>query len=1141
MRSVQKQVVSLLFGVLLVGFYATDTLAQSQISNRIEISTIKTDTTIFLGDWIIESSISVSPNDSISWSFDTSSGLIQIKASPITNIVVEYSSLPVSLPKNISLHRRIEFVEADSIGPVSQTSNPNNQRSSFDSDLTQSGSLSRGIIVGSNQDFALESGLNFELQGQLTDDITLDAVLTDQSIPIQPDGTTQSIREFDKVLIRLQSEKTRLEMGDVDVSLQQSTFAKLNRRLQGASGRYDSENGSINAAISSVRGTFLTQQFQGADGVQGPYRLRGTNGEEFIIVLAATERVYLNGIEVQRGEENQYIIDYGLGEITFTDNVFIKDETRIFVEYEYIDQDFNRTLIAAEAQESFFDDRFKLGFSVIRQADGDDLLSQQTLTEHDIRILEQAGDDLNQAIVSGVITNPDDEDINIRYAQIDTTFNGQIFSIFKNIPNSSASNLVVRFSNVGQGKGSYERVGDTINGLLYNWVGPGNGSYEPFRQLAAPQKHQILAMNTEFAISDKINWQSEFSFSDFDLNRFSSIDNGDNSDVAMQSNLSVKNLNIGFADLDITYHRRQSGNNFRFFERTREVEFDRKWNVGLLDLYGETLDELQANIYYSEHSTFNAGIGQLSFSGFESFRQNIQVNIAESERFRIDYSQEYISSKNSLINNSGSWFRQIGRINSKLTETLSPFLIFEQEDLRDRNNASGLIPTSLKFYEIGPGLGYSNDRLLISMAYVFRQEERVRNGEFEKEAVAREQRYEMDYNSEVGFRTNNKVHFRTKDFTEAFEAAGDTDQNGFQINSISSLNKENLSTRLIYRVNTQRQAIRQEAYIEVGPELGQYVWIDENENGVEEIDEFFPELSPNEGTYVLQFLPSDVLLPVINLNSRFTLDWQPFERISKGNESLKWLNSVRFTSLLDLLENSTTSRESDVYLLRFDTFRNDSTSISGTFRFEQGLNLDPVEDLSLKLSYSTSDVINKRTVEIQRRKSSQFFVDANYQLNRNVRLRIDGVYGVNKLISNALASRTYDIKFISFNPGFSSRLSRSFQFGLNAGYSFKEDLQLESVTANTFKLSTFSRAFLWQKVQTSANIELRDTRIGGITNSFTNFELTEGTGSGTNLVWSISSNYRLNNLVRLNLNYDGRTVSDRPNIHTIKLVVSAVF
>lgn len=192
-----------------------------------------------------------------------------------------------------------------------------------------------------------------------------------------------------------------------------------------------------------------------------------------MIILAGTERVYINGQQVQRGEESEYIIDYGLGEIYFTNNLLIKDETRIVVEYEYIDQNFNRTLVAAEGQGSLLNNRFKIGATVIRQADGNNLLSQQTLTESDIDILRQAGDDRNAARVSGAErVDPEEENGNVLYAQVDTVVNGQTFTIFKNIPGSDEAVFRVRFSNVGEFQGSYRRTGTSVNGLLFEWVGP---------------------------------------------------------------------------------------------------------------------------------------------------------------------------------------------------------------------------------------------------------------------------------------------------------------------------------------------------------------------------------------------------------------------------------------------------------------------------------------------------------------------------------------------------------------------------------------------------------------------------------------------------------------------------------------------
>lgn len=73
-------------------------------------------------------------------------------------------------------------------------------------------------------------------------------------------------------------------------------------------------------------------------------------------------------------------------------------------------------------------------------ADGNDLLSQQSLSAEDIDILESVGDQTENAIVSGIVSNPEEDEFNIRYALIDTVFQGQNYQIFKNIPGSASSN-----------------------------------------------------------------------------------------------------------------------------------------------------------------------------------------------------------------------------------------------------------------------------------------------------------------------------------------------------------------------------------------------------------------------------------------------------------------------------------------------------------------------------------------------------------------------------------------------------------------------------------------------------------------------------------------------------------------------------
>jgi hypothetical protein len=71
-------------------------------------------------------------------------------------------------------------------------------------------------------------------------------------------------------------------------------------------------------AVAGSRGKFNTNNFNGTDGVQGPYGLTGLSGEKDIIILAGTERIFVDGIEMIRGENNDYIIEYSNATITFT-------------------------------------------------------------------------------------------------------------------------------------------------------------------------------------------------------------------------------------------------------------------------------------------------------------------------------------------------------------------------------------------------------------------------------------------------------------------------------------------------------------------------------------------------------------------------------------------------------------------------------------------------------------------------------------------------------------------------------------------------------------------------------------------------------------------------------------------------------
>ena len=68
----------------------------------------------------------------------------------------------------------------------------------------------------------------------------------------------------------------------------------------------------------------------------------GKNGNRDIAILSGTEKVWLNGERVKRGQNYDYTIDYSSSEIYFTPKRLIDFDTDIFVEYQYSDFNYQK-------------------------------------------------------------------------------------------------------------------------------------------------------------------------------------------------------------------------------------------------------------------------------------------------------------------------------------------------------------------------------------------------------------------------------------------------------------------------------------------------------------------------------------------------------------------------------------------------------------------------------------------------------------------------------------------------------------------------------------------------------------------------------------------------------------------------------
>jgi len=593
------------------------------------------------------------------------------------------------------------------------------------------------------------------------------------------------------------------------------------------------------------------------------------------------------------------------------------------------------------------------------------------------------------------------------------------------------------------------------------------------------------------------------------------------------------------------------GEQFEFFDRPRDIEFDRRWNIQrVTENAEETESALHINLVGESGSTLNVHAGRLTRDLFEGTRGEAEIEIIETGMPYIYSNVSYVESRDEILARQGDWFRNRSQVRNTFELTgfdLTPFLNWETEKREQRSFADSLLSESLQFYDLNPGLQFDISTLTLEGGIGYRVNQRPIDNELRKESVSRSQRFGLHYQPTAAFRTSNSIHFRQKEFEDDFlDVVASPRSRGVLLRSATnySLFDNLVDGELLYEANTERRALLQETYLEVGPELGQYVWIDLNNDGIQQLDEFFPEVTPNEGTFIRQFVPSDELLPVIDVTLRSRNEIRLGEILMRAAGTDE--NALQFLTLNSLFEVRETSREenlSKVYLLNPSVMRDPETTISGQRFIRQRLSWRSEErTIEAAVAFNQTKTLFQRAAGIQESLNRDILAEIEYQLTQPVRLLSTFRSVRRENVNSRFVSRNYNITGYEIEPGFSLFISRSAQTEIRTQYNRKQNIAPAGIaSARTISIENRSQLYLFDRIQNRLRIQLRRTVIDGPVTGQAEFELTDGVGRGTNLVWSLNSDYRTTSLVRLSLQYNGRTTTENQIIQTLRLVVSAVF
>ena len=100
-------------------------------------------------------------------------------------------------------------------------------------EINKGGRISRGISVGNTHDLIVNSALNLNLEGKLSENLNIRANITDQSIPYQPEGNTQQLQDFDNVFVEIYNDKFSVAGGDIVLQNRNTHFLQYLKHVQG--------------------------------------------------------------------------------------------------------------------------------------------------------------------------------------------------------------------------------------------------------------------------------------------------------------------------------------------------------------------------------------------------------------------------------------------------------------------------------------------------------------------------------------------------------------------------------------------------------------------------------------------------------------------------------------------------------------------------------------------------------------------------------------------------------------------------------------------------------------------------------------------------------------------------------------------
>ncbi len=1112
---------------------------------------------------LVPHSLIVQGIDSNAYFLDWSKSILYWKTKPsIDSVKISYRVFPNTFASTY-FHKDLRLMETNlNLRPYYYDGNQaqNNQPFIDFGNINYAGSFGRALSFGNSQDVVLNSQFNLQLEGNIGDSIQLIGSITDNTIPFQPEGNTQQLQEFDRVFLQFKRKKSTLIAGDYDIRKPPSYFMNFYKRVQGGFvssaynlGKTGEQHTSV--GVSLAKGKFVRNTLKALEGNQGPYKLTGPNGEQYFVILAGTERVYIDGIQMNRGEDQDYVIDYNTAEIIFMPKRLITKDLRIVAEFEFSDRNYINSLIYVH-HDWQPTTKLQIRLDAYANQDSKNQPVQQDLDSTQKRFLATIGDSIQQAFYPSVKYQDTFQVGKILFKKIDTLVLGTLYTnVYVYSTNPDSAKYELNFSFVGSGNGNYRQSINSANGRVYAWVAPENGirqgDYEPVIVLVTPKKQHMFTLGSTYKIDSSKNIQAEIALSDYDPNTFSRIDNEQHIGLASKIQydekrfLNRKHQLILYSKANYEYVQAK----FKAIERFRNVEFTRDWNINSSDKpENEHLGD--ASFLLEMKDKGNLGYKFATYYRGNTFRgnqHNIQFN-TQLKSYQIIVKNDLMKQE-SILSKSTFYrpFIQLEKAIKHLNQlTLGTRFLLEHNKLIDKQTdtlSKGAFSFDATSIYLKNNPTASNT---FQAEYTLRHDRAATKNEFKPTTLGNTFSLSSNISSIKNQQIRGTVAYRILSIQDTNLTTLKPDESLLgRIEYDFSFWKGLVAGNLLYEFGSGQELKREYAYVEVPIGQGLYVWRDYNQDNVQQLNEFELAIFPNEKKFIKVLTPTNQYVKAKYGIYNQTISLNP-KSIFNNTQiyGLKKLISIFYLQSAIQLNNRFIGKEGLTQYNPFVRVLDDSLLINNTSSWINSVILNRFSN-QWGLDYIQTTNTNKTLLNygIDARKNNEHLLRSRYNLTKQFTLGISGKYGKKIFNSQFLESRSYQIKYWATDPGFTFLFKKN-QCRVQCNYKYDLRKNIPALGGEKAAIHSINTDIKYNIIN-SGSINLRSIfssiQYNGIVNSGLGYTMLDGLAPGKNWQWQVSFEKRISKSIEMSIEYEGRKPATNPAVHTGRASIRAIF